>query len=144
MILDQLLVFSQEQAVTGSVASDNNIDVQTVRDLGMGEPLHLGITVVQAPQAEGPATVQFRVQVADDATFSQNVNTTTQSDALTLDALAAGTTRFLCLQRGARGRFMRVYYEVGGGPLTAGQFSAYLVKDVQDAPVTYPSDVIVE
>lgn len=144
MILDQLLVLSEAQAITDSVPSENSVDWQDVRDIGMGENLHIGLTVIQALASDEEATVRVKVQAADDVAFTQNQITLDQTDRMPLAALPAGKTLFLRMQRGAARRYLRLYYDIQGGPLRAGQCSAYMVLDVQDAPVYYPSGFTVE
>ncbi len=145
MILDQLLVFSEAQEITFSVPSDNIVDWQDVRDIGMGENLHIGLTIIQAPVSyEETTTVCLKVQAADDAEFTQNLITLDRTGRIPFATLHTGKTLFLRLQRGAARRYLRLYYEIEKGLLSVGQFSAYMVLDVQDAPVYYPSGFTVE
>lgn len=139
MYIDNQLQLSSAQAVTASAASTNVIDLGSDRDVGMSS-LVLALTVIQAATAAGAATVQFQVQVSDDSTFGTGVTTVNETDAIGKATLAAGYQRFIRLQPGTVGRYLRLYYNVGTGPLTAGQFSASIVESMQNSPsYTAPS-----
>lgn len=142
MITDALLQFSAAQAVTAAAASTNAIDLGVGRDLGMGEPLEVDIRVNTTCTAAGAATVQFQLQTADDSAFGTNLQTVVQTDAIPIARLAAGASIPLHVDRSApypARRYMRLFYNVATGPLTAGAFTAGIVKNVQDAQTSYPS-----
>ena len=64
--LDQQLVFSDSQALTGSAASTNNIDLgQANRNIGIGEPMAVVIVV---NVAAGGTTPTLAAQVQFDST----------------------------------------------------------------------------
>lgn len=135
MITDKLNTFSSAQAVTATAASTDVLDLgpltggNTRRDIGAGEPVHFVVSVSQAATATGAATVNFQLQTSDD---NSTWVTLYDSGAVSKDALTAGAQPVaVAVPRGVR-RYLRVNYVVGTGPLTAGQFHAQLVKDVQD------------
>ena len=60
MILDSLLKFSDAQALTATADSTNVIDLSNDRDIGIGEPMALVVTVgVAADFTTGDETYQF-------------------------------------------------------------------------------------
>lgn len=75
MILDAQNQYSNAQALTASAASDNLIDHQKDRDLGIGEPIALIVTVgVAADGTTGDETYSVALQVASDAAFTSPVS----------------------------------------------------------------------
>lgn len=142
MYQDAFLQFSAAQAVTAAAASTNVIDWGVARDIGMGEALEIDIRVGQTVTAAGAATVQFQYQTADDAAFTTNVQTVVQTDAIPKASLVAGASIPLHVDRSApyaARRYGRLNYNVGTGPLTAGTFTAGIVKNIQDPQTNYPS-----
>jgi hypothetical protein len=93
------------------------------RDIGAGTPLVMEFDVLTAPTAAGAATVTFSVQdSADNSSFADVVAT----KAVPIAELTAGKQVFLPLPPGLR-RYVRAYYTIGTGPLTAGAFNAQVV-----------------
>lgn len=136
MILDKHLQVSDAQAVTASAASTDYIDKKAAGDVGMGKPLHMMITVDEAAQAAGAATVTFQIQCDDNSGFS-SPKTVFQSGAIAKADLVPGYQLFMPMPIGLDEQFIRVYYSVGTGPLTAGKFTAHVVEGVQKS-VAYP------
>lgn len=126
MIKDYYLSMGDAQAVTSSAATTNVIDTATAGDAIDG--CYVEFLVDTAATATGAATVTFELQdSADDATFA----TIASSTAIGKATLVAGYTAFrVRVPLGVR-RYIRGYYTVATGPLTAGKFDCYLVKDVQ-------------
>ena len=128
-IIDRFLQVSAGQAVTASAASTDVIDAGSTknanigRDIGAGTPLFMEFDVLTTATAAGAATVTFSVQdSADNSSFADVVAT----KAVPLAELTAGKQFFLPLPPGMR-RYVRAYFTVGTGPLTAGSFNAQLV-----------------
>lgn len=135
MIIDKSLQVSDAQAVTASAASTDVIDTGVAnRAIGTDTSLALSITVDESATASGSATVTFSLQdSADNSTFADVV----ASAAIGKAALTAGKQPVLFkLPNGLR-RYLRVYYTVATGPLTAGKFSAQIVMNGQNN-VAYP------
>jgi hypothetical protein len=142
MIQDAFLQFSAAQAVTATAASTNVIDLGLGRDIGIGESLEVDIRCNTTVTAAGAATVNFQLQTADDAAFTANVQTIVQTDAIPKASLVLGASIPLHIDRSSpypARRYMRLNYLVGTGPLTAGSFTAGIVKNVQDPAISYPS-----
>lgn len=142
MYQDALLQLSAAQAVTASAASTNVIDWGTARDMGIGSDIEIDIRVGTAAAAAGAATVQFQYQTADDAAFTTNVQTVVQTDAIPKASLVAGASIPLHVDRSspyAARRYARLNYVVATGPLTAGTFTAGIVKTIQDGQTSYAS-----
>lgn len=128
MIIDKALQVSNEQAVTASAASTDVIDFgQANPNSGLNQNTMLAITVDEAATAAGAATVVFSVQdSADNSTFADVAATAAIGKAsITLGA------QFLIPMPVKHRRYLRAYYTVATGPLTAGKFSAQVVTGVQ-------------
>lgn len=136
MILDKTNEFSDSQAVTATAISTNVIDLNPdganpILDIGSGEPVELIVQVDTTATAAGAATVSVSLESSDaPGLTSSTVHITT--GAIALAGLTAGTeiARFR-LPAGDYKRYLGVRYTVGTGPLTAGAFSAFIVKDGQ-------------
>ena len=128
MIIDKLLQVSNEQAVTTSAASTDVIDFgQANPNSGLNDNVTMAITTDEAATASGAATVTFSVQdSADNSTFADVAATAAIGKA----TLVAGYQTLIKLPTKLR-RYVRVYYTVATGPLTAGKFSAQVVTGVQ-------------
>lgn len=128
MFIDKALQVSNEQAVTTSAASTDVIDLgQANPNLGLNDHTSLAITVDNTVTADGAATVTFSLQdSADNSSFADVVAT----GAVSKSNLAAGAQIVLPMPTKLR-RYVRVYYTVATGPLTAGKFSAQVVTGIQ-------------
>jgi hypothetical protein len=128
MIIDRQLQVSNEQAVTASAASTDVIDFgQTSPNTGTPDLLDLSITVDETVAAAGAATVTFSIQdSADNSSWADVALTAPIGKA----ALPIGTQITIPMPNVHR-RYLRVFYTVGTGPLTAGKFSAQVVAGVQ-------------
>ncbi len=134
MIIDKLLQVSDAQAVTASAASTDVIDFgQANPNSGINQITTLAITVDETATAAGAATVTFSVQdSADNSSFADVAVTAATGKA----ALPAGAQVLIPMPVVHR-RYVRAYYTVATGPLTAGKFSAQIVTGVQ-ANRAYP------
>lgn len=133
MILDKLLMFSEAQAVTASAASTDVIDLGPIdgnrRDIGVGYPLELFVNVNTTATAAGAATVNVQLQTSPD---NSTWTTLTSSGDLALSALTAGKRVYSTKVPAGVQRYLRVNYNVGTGPLTAGAFTAGINLDVDN------------
>lgn len=130
MIIDNQLQLSSAQAVTASAASSNYLDLGSARAPGVGGELRIAVTVTAAATAAGAATVQFQLQSDSDPAFG-TVKTEIETDAIPKATLAAGYQFFIPIPVGLKNRYVRLNYNVGTGPLTAGAFSAAIVQGEQ-------------
>lgn len=134
MIIDKFLQVSDDQAVTASAASTDVIDFgQTNPNSGMSDRLHVVINVGETATAAGAATVTFSVE---ESTNNSDWTTAVSTAAIGKAALVAGAQIVLPMPV-QHGRYVRVYYTVATGPLTAGKFSAQVVAGIQ-ANRAYP------
>lgn len=134
MYIDKFLQVSNEQAVTSSAASTDVIDFgQANPNTGMDDRTSMVITTDVSATADGAATVTFSVQdSANNSTFADVAVTAAIGKA----ALVAGYQHVIPMPTKLR-RYVRVYYTVATGPLTAGKFSAQVVAGIQQN-VAYP------
>lgn len=156
MILDNFAILSGSysaagvltgQAVTATAVSTNTYDTAPLtlganqpNDIGRGEPLEIAISTLTTVTAAGAATVNFELIQADDAALTTNVETLVQTGPIPKATLVAGALVALHYDRAAplaARRYIGVRYTVGTGPLTAGAFSAAIVKNVADIANIY-------
>lgn len=139
MILDSFNEFSSAQAVTATAISQNVIDLGPVadnptRDIGAGEPVWLVVsTAVAATDAGSDATMAVTLESADDAGLTSGAVVHYSSGTLAFASFSAAGALVAAvrLPLGQYKRYLGVRFTVGAGPLTAGAFDAFLVKDVQ-------------
>lgn len=119
-------MLSAAQPVTASAASANVYDLGKT-GLRIGNPLFVCSRVHTTAEADGDATVTIAVQTSDDVSFSEGVTTLYTTSAIGKAALTADSHVFM-LDIGAMklSRYVRGYYTVATGPLTAGKFDLYL------------------
>lgn len=130
MIIDSQLELSNEQAVTASAASTNYVDLGANNDPGLdNKTLYLAITCKEAAAAAGAATVNFKLQ-KDSASDFSGAEDVYDSGAIGKAALVLGYQLFIPIPVGTDKRYLRAYFEVGTGPLTAGKFDAQIVADI--------------
>jgi len=148
MILDKTNEFSDGQAVTATAISTNVIDLNPSGanddlDIGAGEPVWLVVQADETATAAGAATVTVTLESSAAAGLtSSKVHFSTA--ALALANLTAGAELArVRLPGGDYLRYLGVRYTVATGPLTAGSFSTFIVKDAQSRK-TYASGYSVE
>lgn len=137
-ILDKELQMSEEQAVTATAASTNLIDTGHTKDIGDGEPLYWHVDVTEAATAAGAATVTFTLESDTAAAFSSAATVMT-SNVIGKASLTVGA-KAVCMPipPGVSEQFLRTYYTVATGPLTAGKFNSYIghAPQTNDRPIT--------
>lgn len=128
MLLDRETLLSDAQAVTATAFSTNSYDQSSQgRNLGRKD-LRVFITTLVAATAAGAATVTFEVGEADDAAGT-NFTALFTSPAIGKAALTAGAVPVdIPLPDTGTKRYLMVRYTVATGPLTAGTFTAALVR----------------
>lgn len=135
MILDTQAEFSDSQAVTSTAISTNVMDLgatNALKDLGAGEPVYLVVqTVVAATDVGSDATLTITLESDSTADLATSATVHYSTGALAFAAFSpAGTTLVaIRLPAGSYERYLGVRYTVASGPLTAGQFDAFLTKD---------------
>lgn len=144
MIIDKQLLFSTAQAITTvSAVSDNIIDLQNARDIGVGDnpSLKLFAYVTTAFLTTNAGTIQVAIQGSTDATTWTNY-ALSNSTAFTAGTLVAGAHLFdISVPRPPPGaalpRYLRLNYTLANA-FTAGAITAGLVLDRNDI-IAYPS-----
>ena len=128
MFIDALTVFSDAQAVTVSAASTNYMDTLAAGDSYEGA--WLVFRVETAFTAGGAATMQVDLQTDDNSSFSSATTLCTlPGGAIAVATLVAGLIRKVRIPPGAE-RYLRGYYTVSTGPMTAGNADLFITKDV--------------
>lgn len=134
MIRDLLNQFSDQAAVTTTALLTNVIDLgplaagNAIRDIGAGEPEFLHILVEAAVTAAGAATVTFTLESDSEPTLATSPTVHWTSGAIGKATLVAGYEFKVPLPPGAYERYLGVRATVATGPLTAGTFTAAIVK----------------
>jgi hypothetical protein len=137
MFVDNEHVFSDAQALTGTAVSTNTVDLLVDRNLGIGEPMAVVVTVdVALDGTTGDETYQVDVQTGS----TTNPTTVIASRTLTRGD-AAGTKYVIMLPAdGSADRYLRLNYALGGtspsGTLTAFLVPANMVQN----DLTYPKN----
>jgi hypothetical protein len=146
MILDNTLLFSDQQAITATAVSTNVIDwgagsvifgdaAVIPRNLGTGFKLPLLMQVTEAFATLTSLTITL--QTDDNSGFSSQATRWT-SQAIPVASLVLGVTLALdCLLPTTPERYMRLNYTVGGSNATAGKITAGIVGGVQQWGVTF-------
>lgn len=142
MIMDKFLEFSDAQAVTATAISTNVVDLYPLgnnqvtnltRDIGTGEDIYLVVnTVTAATDASSDATLTITLE-SDDNTSLSSPTVHYTSATLAFAAFSPANTELvkIKLPAGNYERYLGVRFTVAAGPLTAGTFDAFLVKDAQ-------------
>jgi hypothetical protein len=116
MILDAQNLYSDAQALTGTslVASTNIIDHGADRNLGLGTPMAVLVTIDVAAGGTTP-TLTIAIQTDDNASFSSPTTVTGTTSALAAAALTAGAKFVYVLPADTTmERYSRVAYTPGG------------------------------
>lgn len=131
MIMDAQLLFSDAQAITAAAASTNSVDLGAVRNIGVGEKLHVVVTVDET-FADSGSDSTLTVELEGDST------TTFTPDAVqrlfTIPALAAaGSVYIATINPDFAGnfRYIQLKYTPNNGNLSAGAVTAFITKDIQ-------------
>lgn len=129
MKIDAQLLLADNQTLSGDAVSDNVIDFQQARDIGVGENLYIGVAVTAA----ATGTLSVDVETDDNEGFASA--TKTKVGALVFPAAApAGSLLFYRISPGdINERYMRLDFN----GLTAGDVKAFIVKDI-NAVTNYP------
>lgn len=151
MYVDKQLEFSDAQAVTATAISSNVYDTQSVTkggtstsgetspnaklDIGAGSgDLYLVVqTQTAATDTGSDATLTVTLESADDAGLTTNAQIHVATQALAFASFSPAGTQLLVtrLPDGLYRRYVGVRYTVANGPLTAGNFDAFLTPTPQ-------------
>lgn len=133
MYVDDLLLFSDAQAITSAAGSTNTVDcgVAGGRDLGTGKELYVVVSVdVAFTDAGSNSTLSVALEGDSTSTFTPDGTQT----LFTIPALAAaGATYYAKLDPGADPlayRYLRLYYTPNNGDLTTGSVTAFITTDI--------------
>ena len=150
MLLDTMLQFSNNQAVTASAASTYGIDIGIGRNLGAGEPLFL-VTVLTADMTDVGSDTTITPTLRTSATATGSGSGLNGSIALTgsITTLLTQTTFPALSKAGTKvinylppsdsyEQYLDVYYTAANGNLTTGNFTSFICKDT-DLQHFYPA-----
>lgn len=133
MFLDKENELADGQAVTASAISENVIDLGAANnDPANGEPLFLVLQVDTAAAAAGAATVDVTIESDSTADLATSPTVHVATDPIAKATLVAGYTKIIPIPPGDYERYLGVRFTVATGPLTAGNFSAFITHDVQN------------
>lgn len=126
MITDELLKFSDAQAVTAAAASTSYLDLGIARDIGAGQLLYVAVSVdVAFTDAGSNSTLTVDLQYDSTTTFTPDASQTLCS----IPALSAiGYKRLIPIApQEVSYRYAQLYYTPVNGDLTTGSVSASIV-----------------
>lgn len=140
MYIDKQAEFSDAQAVTATAISDNVMDLisnasgkNPLRDIGTGQDVYL-VVVTQTAATDTGSDATLTVSLESDSTenlaTSPTVHFTTGALAFAAFSPAGSVLAAVKLPKGDYERYLGVRYTVASGPLTAGNFDAFLTTDV--------------
>jgi hypothetical protein len=129
MILSKEDKFSDDQAVTVTVASTNVIDFGTAES-GDGTVKELVVQVTEDFTAAGAATLGVKVQTSVDEVFSSPIDVVDLGTIAKETLIAGYRFPIRALPHGMK-RWGRLYYTVTTGPMTAGKINAGIALDAQ-------------
>jgi hypothetical protein len=140
MYLDSRLEFSDGQAVTATAISTNVVDLisnasgkNPVRDIGTGEDVYL-VVITRTAATDSGSDATLAVSLESDSTenlaTSPTVHFTTGALAFARFSPAGAVLAAVKLPSGDYERYLGVRFTVASGPLTAGNFDAFLTTDV--------------
>lgn len=139
MLMDKKNQFADSQAITVTAASTNVLDLGVDRDVGIGFPLEIDMRVMEAFTADGAATLVIAMQTSVDEAFTSPI-VLMQTAAIGKASLILGYEPARWRVGSETKRYLRFYYTVATGPMTAGKLSINTVLDRQ-APRSYPSGI---
>lgn len=130
MIFDKQTLMSDQQAITATAGSMNQIDLtprgsslySMVRDIGPGRPIPIAVQVTE--NFNNLTSLQVSLETDEDVAFG-SPQVVRQTQAIPLASLVAGY-KFLIdwVPRGTNERYMRIKYTVVGTAPTAGKVTA--------------------
>ena len=135
MIIDERLEFCDATTLTtgtGTSLQGDVIDIDSERNIGMGQPLYLIIQMTTAVTSSGSATVDFHLvsdsvaAIATDGTETKHMSTGPVAKA----DLVAGKRFVMPIPMGkAYEQFVGVQITTAAAALTAGAMDAFLTYD---------------
>lgn len=140
MIISNLDIFSDAQAITASAASTNVIDLgdagrvvgesaDLTYDLGKGSPVSLRIQVTETFATL--TSLKVAVQLDDADSFGSAV-IALETEAIAAATLVAGYVFNIDnFPLRTNERYVRLYYTVAGSNATAGKITAWVVRGKQ-------------
>jgi hypothetical protein len=133
MITDYELLLSNDQAITATVASTNNVDLKAVKDVAAGEPIQVGARVTEA--FNNLTSLDVAIEGCDDAAGTNPVTLATKNfllaalstinRALPMPPIPAG---------GTAKKFLRGKYTVNGTAPTVGKVRLWLAPGLDNKP----------
>lgn len=133
MIMDQELLFSDNQSITAEADATNVIDLETARNIGVGEDLYIALTVTETFD-DGSDNSTLTVSLVTDDNEAMSSDATIQTLVVLPATCAAGTQYFFKLPVAvleAYQRYITLHYTPANGDLSAGKITAGIVKDIQ-------------
>ena len=124
MIIDKDLLFSNEQAITGTAASTNVIDLGEGGD-AIGQELTIHAVVKTSFATLTSLTVKVQTS-ADNSNWADVV----LGPAIPVASLKAGKDIFCVRVPQGLKRYVRLYYTVAGSNASAGKITAFASKDL--------------
>ena len=128
-MLDELLIFSKNQAITGTTTSTNILDLGKKREVAFGTPVNLDILITE--DFNNCTSINFEVLTSEVEAMTSPI------------ALASSTVVLANLQKGKRvpiafmpsgnKGFVQLKYTVTGSAPSTGKVSAYLSDGTQQS-----------
>lgn len=142
MLIDSRLEFSDAQALTVTAASTNVIDLESARQVGVGEVLYVVLTVDVALGGTSP-TVDAVLQTDDNSGFSSAATVAAfkqLTDAAGNPGATAGSMIWIAIPNHSVERYLRINYTLTGTSPTA-TLSAFVTNQEPFDHTAYPDAV---
>lgn len=128
-MLDELLKFSEDQAITETAASTNVIDLGVGREVAFGDPIPL-LAIVKE-DFDNLTSLKVAVETDSAESFANAVELA--SSTVLLANLKKGKMIPLSFMPAGNKGYVRLKYTVTGTAPTAGKISAYLTDAVEQS-----------
>lgn len=146
MYVDSEQAFSTAQALTGTAASTNYIDLGSDRNIGKGEPLAVVIDVgVAADTTTGDETYQFDVETDDNTGFSSAriLSRRAYTNAQAVAELKPAGARVVMPLGHDNERYLRLNYTLAGTTPTITVSARLMPMSMVQADDLYPDGITI-
>lgn len=128
-MLDELLIFSKNQAITGTTTSTNILDLGKKREVAFGTPVNLAILITE--DFNNCTSINFEVLTSEVEAMTAPI--TLASSTVVLANLKKGKRVPIAFMPSGNKGFVRLKYTVAGTAPSTGKVSAYLSDGTQQS-----------
>ena len=132
MLIDNLNVFSDSQAITATADSTKKVNLNPGKLVGKGEPLLIDVRVTEAFDNLTSLKAELHQSTTEGGTYTLVPG---MSETIALAGLTKGATfkGLMHLSRGATGPWYKMIYTVTGTAPTKGKIFSAFVREIPDS-----------